>query len=813
MKTIISRILITLVALLMPFVALKANNRPETETRFTDWLKVYIPEQYPGSNYNPHNGWYQVYLPEFDLTVSWGLVPLKEAPLKEVEGLFENKSIFIAKEARKDWAKSSKVEYYPGVGFYLTEYNTASMGNFNVGHVTVVQFDGKPKKFVKQMAKAYSSSTEKSESTFHTWLRDYVKITYPAQHVAYHGAWYQCVIPVLNLTATWGTMSANSMELKALHGLSKDKHIFIEQPKSAGWEKIPNVGFIPGVGYNIPKYDAETMGQFEIGKLTVIQFDGKDASPFVNTMKKEWLVASAKKMTASYTKPRIINTTDLGADPDDEQSMVRQLVCANEFDIEGLIVATGCWKKTQSSTAMLDKIVDAYAKAYPNLRVHAKDYPSPEYLKSISVLGQTAYGMGDVGSGKDSPGSELIIAAVDKDDPRPVWVMGWGGMNNAAQAIWEVRETRTPEELKKFLSKLRLFDILGQDDAGAWIAKNFPQVFYIRATKVYNWQPPKNGEYQKEDIQSHGSLGAAYPDTKWATEGDTPAFMHVYPNGLNDPEQIDQGSWGGRFSFVKQEGIRSMSEVHKIQNDGETQYDPYLMYGNTPDGGNSIKMWEKGYNNDFAARMDWSITSKVEDANHHPIAVLNGDLTRNVLNMKATAGATIELSAMGSIDPDNDSITYTWSFYEEPGSYKGTLNIQNSSVETAKVEIPKDAAGKTIHIILEIHDNGTPNLYAYRRAVITVRDEEKADMPFMRWLYEYIPAKHPNAKMVDHHYWLQGFVNEKLVANWAQINDKNADLKYLEGHNLTQGKPIFIEKAENLDWAEPGTSKMEKPRE
>ena len=175
-----------------------------------------------------------------------------------------------------------------------------------------------------------------------------------------------------------------------------------------------------------------------------------------------------------YAKPRIINTTDLGADPDDEQSMVRQLVCANEFDIEGLIVATGCWKKSQSNTDMLDKIVDAYGKVVSNLQVHAKGYPSYEYLKSISVMGNTGYGMADVGDGKDSPGSELIIASVDKDDPRPVWVTGWGGVNTIAQAIWKVRETRSPEELTKFLSKLRVFDILGQDDAGAWIVKSLP---------------------------------------------------------------------------------------------------------------------------------------------------------------------------------------------------------------------------------------------------------------------------------------------------------------------------------------------------
>ena len=197
-------------------------------------------------------------------------------------------------------------------------------------------------------------------------------------------------------------------------------------------------------------------------------------------------------------KPRIITTTDLGADPDDEQSMVRLLVCANEFDIEGLIVSTGCWKKNQSDTGMLDKLVDAYGECVDNLKVHADGFPSVEYLKSISVMGQKGYGMSDVGDGKDSPGSELIIASVDKDDPRPVWVGGWGGTNNVAQAIWKVRATRSKEELSKFLGKLRVFDILGQDDAGAWIAKNFPEVLYIRATGVYGWQPPKNGDYLKE---------------------------------------------------------------------------------------------------------------------------------------------------------------------------------------------------------------------------------------------------------------------------------------------------------------------------
>lgn len=425
----------------------------------------------------------------------------------------------------------------------------------------------------------------------------------------------------------------------------------------------------------------------------------------------------ANTMSISF-KPRVIITTDLGADPDDEQSMVRQLVSSNEFDLEGLIVSTGCWKKTQQNTEMLDKLVNAYGAVYDNLKIHAIGYPTHAYLKSISVMGQTGYGMADVGKGKDSPGSDLIITTVDKDDPRPVWIMGWGGMNTLAQAIWRVRDTRSAKELEAFVSKLRVFDILGQDDAGAWIAKTFPDVFYIRATGVYGWAP--SDDYIDEHIQSHGPLGAVYPDRKWATEGDTPSFMHVFPTGLNDPNQIDQGGWGGRFSFIKQESIRSMSEVKKISENAETQYDPYYMYGNTIEGSEAIKRWSISYNNDFAARMDWSVNADFEDANHHPSAILNGDRSRKVLEMPVPTGSFFALSADGSTDPDGDELNYRWMFYDEPSSYNGFVDINNGTSSSAIIEIPEDAGRKTIHIVLQVRDDGTPNLYAYRRIILTV---------------------------------------------------------------------------------------------
>jgi hypothetical protein len=49
--------------------------------------------------------------------------------------------------------------------------------------------------------------------------------------------------------------------------------------------------------------------------------------------------------------------------------------------------------------------------------------------------------------------------------------------------------------------------------------------------------------------QGHGPLGAAYPDVAYGMEGDTPSFLSLISNGLNDPEHPDYGGWGGRYEF------------------------------------------------------------------------------------------------------------------------------------------------------------------------------------------------------------------------------------------------------------------------
>ena len=92
--------------------------------------------------------------------------------------------------------------------------------------------------------------------------------------------------------------------------------------------------------------------------------------------------------------------------------------------------------------------------------------------------------------------------------------------------------------------------------------------------------------------------------------------------------------------------------------------------------------------------------------------------------MNAKAGDKITLDASGSNDPDSDHIEILWWDYREAGTYEGMPIIENPSGVTMVVEIPCDAAGKEIHLILEVKDlNKIASLWDYRRMVITVQNQ------------------------------------------------------------------------------------------
>lgn len=421
----------------------------------------------------------------------------------------------------------------------------------------------------------------------------------------------------------------------------------------------------------------------------------------------------------SQNHTRMIVTTDIGgSDPDDIQSLVHLMVMLNDVDLEGIISQHAWIPYGTGAIEMIDSVIEAYEKVLPNLRKHGGSYPDANTIRSIVKTGQPQAAMACVGEGKDSEGSEWIIKVVDKKDSRPVWIAAWSGMNTLAQALWKVSHTRSPKEVDRFVNKLRVYDILGQDDAGAWIAKCYPQLVYIRNKDVYGW--PKDDDWYRKNVQEYGPLGEVYASRIWATEGDTPSFLYCIDNGLNVPEHIDYGGWGGRFSSIKKENIESMDWVKKSHLD-EMQYAPYLMYGSSEEGSGAIARWAEDIHNDFKARMLWSVTKECSQANHHPVAAIDNDKSRRMIALTAKSGQEIQLDASKSYDSDGDVLVYEWQFYKEPSSYKGNLQFTNPNTAITRLFIPTAAKGKTIHVILRVSDNRPTPLFAYRRIVINVK--------------------------------------------------------------------------------------------
>lgn len=443
--------------------------------------------------------------------------------------------------------------------------------------------------------------------------------------------------------------------------------------------------------------------------------------------------------SAQPTEPRnrLIVLTDIGNEPDDSESMVRLLLYSNDIDIEGLIATTSRHHPKDPRVELIFRRLDAYGQVLANLRKHDPRYPDVELLRKRTMAGSAVYGMDGVGRGKDTEASRLIIAAVDRPDPRPVWVAAWGGAADLAQALWTVRNTRSPREVKRFVSKLRVYTISDQDDAGPWARAYFPELFWITSVHAFTtyqlstWmgisapqpgadQTPVSRDWISANIRAKGPLGSLYPLPAYIMEGDTPSFLSLIPNGLNHPERPDWGGWGGRYGKVSQSlGLWAQTSDAVSGADGKAYMTPQA----------TVWRWRSAFQNDFAARMQWSVTKDVKQANHAPAVRLNGEEGKAPVEINACPGKPVTLSAAGSDDPDGNRLSYRWWWYREAsGLFAPQLSLSVANDVTTTVRIGDTArtdqftppASYKLHVILEVVDDGTPSLTSYRRAVITV---------------------------------------------------------------------------------------------
>ncbi|MDO8541434.1 MAG: DUF1593 domain-containing protein [Opitutaceae bacterium] len=316
-------------------------------------------------------------------------------------------------------------------------------------------------------------------------------------------------------------------------------------------------------------------------------------------------------------RPRLVVLTDIGGDPDDQQSMIRLMVYSNEFEIEGLVAsASGTPGELKTAVTRPDLIRDtvmAYGKVRNNLVRHAKGWPEASELLARIKSGNPHRGRNHIGEGHDTEGSRWIIERVDAGTPqRPLHITIWGGQTDLAQALWRVRQERGRAGFATFVARFRVFDIADQDGIANWMQREFPGMTYLlsqapagrdkregtfRGMYLGGDDSLTSREWIETRVRSKGPLGALYPTKTWTApnphgclkEGDTPSWFFFLPLGGNDPTDPSKPGWGGQYRLAPDGWYRDLPM--------EAGLDPRK----------TVSRWRPQFQEDFARRMSWCV--------------------------------------------------------------------------------------------------------------------------------------------------------------------------------------------------------------
>lgn len=182
-----------------------------------------------------------------------------------------------------------------------------------------------------------------------------------------------------------------------------------------------------------------------------------------------------------------------------------------------------------------------------------------------------------------------------------------------------------------------------KDDSGPWLRKTFPKLFYITSPGTSGgggyhfvmWSGISGDRFHgrfvgadftmvdnpwlDEHIRSKGPLGAQYPKFEYLMEGDTPSFLYLINNGLGVPEKPDWGSWGGRYEFYTPPPHKRLlePETRPFWTDADDEVLGVDGHWHTSNHA-TIWRWRTAYQNDFSARMDWTIKPLTPRPITHP---------------------------------------------------------------------------------------------------------------------------------------------------------------------------------------------------
>ena len=493
-------------------------------------------------------------------------------------------------------------------------------------------------------------------------------------------------------------------------------------------------------------------------------------------------------------KIRTIITQD--AEVDDQNSLRHFLLYANEVDLQGIVQTSskfhwigvpGAVRPDEESkddfvsiseksgpfdkpyrwpgTDWMWRVIDDYEKDYPNLCRHADGYPSPNYLRSITKIGNIGY-EGEMEG--PTEGSELIRRCILDYDPRPLYVQVWGGTNTVARALMDIQleyeGTSLWPELHAKITKKVIITACGEQDPAyrKYVAEEWPDIAFIKTLQMnsyaYMWYSMPDGEskdslraaFMKDFVLNQDSAlvkgyctwmdGCRYegepercqfgtnPDIlkewfcagKWPqepvpydflSEGDSPTFFGFFDWGFRTLEDFSYGGIVGRYHREKEQ-INSKGETLNLWN---VSPDPYVGRDGKTYMVESMWPYVADIQRSFAARAAWAGTGDYALAEHEPkLAIAEGtDLT-------VSAGRDVLLHASAE-SPDGLPVDISFRVYPEAGAACSKDAVLVPDTSSCSVAIPSGALpGDQIHIVVQAKTRGKYQLTHYAQVILTV---------------------------------------------------------------------------------------------
>ncbi len=295
------------------------------------------------------------------------------------------------------------------------------------------------------------------------------------------------------------------------------------------------------------------------------------------------------------SRPRVIVSTDIGgSDPDDFQSMVHLLLCANVLDIEGLVSSP----PHRGRVKHIIEVINAYESDYASLRSHSKDFPAPAKLRAITKQGAVNPAPRQ-GWSTATAGSRWIIKRANMKDERPLWILVWGSITDVAQAVHDDPSIK---------QKIRVYSIgswnTAQDRAARdYLFTHHSDLWWIESDTTFRGMymggdqggDRGNLKFVARHVKRHGALGDLFfhkkPDIKM---GDTPSLLYLLRGNPADPKTEH---WGG--AYVK----TSHGEHYWTDNPDRTVSESCRA------GAKTVNQWRRAYLDDWQRRMEWTLNN------------------------------------------------------------------------------------------------------------------------------------------------------------------------------------------------------------